>query len=279
MRHLPAITDKDITGSDKLKTALIWSRIHDIPDCDRFAKIDPVTKGWSNDEKYHIVTDDGRRMLLRVSDRSEFDRKRTEYGMMERVYNLGVFTSQPLGFGLCDEGKSVYSLSAWLDGESADIALPLMPKAKQYLLGIKTGEILRKIHSFPAPENAEPWGGRFLNKVKKWMDEYASRPQIHFDIGDMLIDYLNNHSDIPHARPQTLTHGDCNIENIIVMPNDEIGVIDFSGYNTPYGDPWWDMDNMTWMTTLHPYFYTGQIRGFFQGEPPAEFWTVKISTL
>ena len=86
-------------------------------------------------------------MLLYVSDISELDRKKVEYGMMNRVYALGVLTSQPFGFALCDDGKSCYSLSGWLDGEDAEKALPLMSETEQYVLGLKAGEILRKIHT------------------------------------------------------------------------------------------------------------------------------------
>jgi len=71
-----------------------------------FVKFEPISKGWSNDKKYRVETADGRRMLLRVSVITEYDRKKSEYEMMERVYELGVFTSQPLGFDLCDNGKA-----------------------------------------------------------------------------------------------------------------------------------------------------------------------------
>ena len=246
----------------------------DIPGYENFTKINPLTKGWSSDKKYYIETTDGRRMFLRVSDIAELDRKKADYMMIERVYELGVLTSQPFGFGICDGGKSVYSLSGWLDGEGADIVLPLMSEAEQYIWGVKAGETLRKIHSLPAPENIESWGVRFRRKVQNWVDEYQSKPQIHSNTGEMLISYLKKHCDIIDLRPQTFIHGDCNIENIIIMPNGEVSVIDLSSYNTSYADPWWDMNNMAWMPVMFPCFYTGQIKGHFNGEPPMEFWNV-----
>jgi len=81
----------------------------DISGYDAFTKIEPIAKGWSDDRKYYVEAADGRRMLLRVSDISELERKRAEYGMMERVYGIGVLTPEPLGFGLCDGGNSCYS--------------------------------------------------------------------------------------------------------------------------------------------------------------------------
>ncbi len=41
-------------------------------------------------------------------------------------------------------GKSVYSLLTWCDGEDAEAILPRLTETEQYLLGIKSGEILRK---------------------------------------------------------------------------------------------------------------------------------------
>ena len=60
---------------------------------DTIVKSEPIIKGWSEDKKYSVETSDGRRFFLRVSGISEYDRKKTEYEMMRRVYNHGVRTS------------------------------------------------------------------------------------------------------------------------------------------------------------------------------------------
>ena len=66
-----------------------------------------IVSARSADYAYRLYdeTADGLRMLLRLSDISEFDRKSAEYCMMERAHGLGIPTSPPLGFGLCDDGK------------------------------------------------------------------------------------------------------------------------------------------------------------------------------
>ena len=156
----------------------------------------------------------------------------------------------------------------------AEKTLPHMSETEQYIFGLKTGNMLRTIHSLPAPENFEPWNVRFNRKAKSWVDGYKSKPQLHSEIGDILIVYLNNYRNVLDSRPQTFIHGDFNTENIFIMQNGEISAIDFNSYNTPYGDPWWDLNNMAWMPTMSPHFYTGQIKGLFNGEPPGEFWNV-----
>lgn len=120
-----------------------------------FKKIEPVNKGWSNDKKYYIETLAGKKLLLRVADISEYAAKKTEFENMKQVAALDVPMSKPLDFGTCDNGKSVYSLLTWCDGEDAESVLPKYSEIEQYMLGFESGKILRVIHSIPAPKEQE----------------------------------------------------------------------------------------------------------------------------
>ena len=75
---------------------------------------------------------------------------------------LNVPASRPIDFGVCNGGKSVYQLLIWIDGEDAESVLPILTETEQYVLGIRSGEILRKIHSIPAPNTQEDWEVRFI---------------------------------------------------------------------------------------------------------------------
>ena len=266
------IQKRDIAA---LKQLNLWMFLHDIPGFNTFSKIEPINKGWSSDKKYYIETDDGQRMLLRVSDVAEYKRKKTEYSMIERVYELGVLTSQPLGFGLCNGGKSCYSLSGWLDGEDALDILPRMTETEQYVMGLKAGETLRKIHTLPAPDDSEPWCDWFYRKVQGRIDFYNANP-IKSDNGDIIVRHLQEHRHLLDYRSQTFCHGDFNISNMIIMPDRQIGVIDFNSYNRDHGDPWWEFDPLLdgWGSEPLAHFDTGLIKGYFDGEPPSEFFDV-----
>ena len=89
----------------------------DIPNYENYIKIEPLNKGWSADKKYIIETADGEKQLLRIADIAEHDRKKAEYGMVERAYNHGIPTPKPIEFGLCNDGQNVYSLFGWFEGE------------------------------------------------------------------------------------------------------------------------------------------------------------------
>jgi aminoglycoside phosphotransferase (APT) family kinase protein len=139
----------------------------DIPQYKEWIKSEQINKGWSNDKKYYIETQSGENLLLRLSDVSEYDKKQAEYDAIKKLDNFDIFMSRPLAFGICNNGKSVYSILSWLDGEDAEKVLPALSEKEQYKLGIKSGQILRQIHSIPAPVNQTPWSERFNRKIDR----------------------------------------------------------------------------------------------------------------
>lgn len=252
-----------------LPDALTWSYVHDIPRFDSFEKIELVNKGWSNDKKYYIETIDGKRLLLRVTDIAEYDRKKIEFEMMQRVMALGVPMSQPVAFGTCADGKSVYSLLTWCDGKEAEEILPSLTETEQYVLGLKSGEILKKMHSIPAPETQEVWAVRFNRKTDYKIQKYRECG-LRFDGDDQIIDYIGKNRKLLENRPQCYQHGDYHVGNMILSPENELSIIDF---NRPdFGDPWEEFNRIVWSAAVSPHFATGQLNGYFGGQPPLDFF-------
>ncbi|KAF0194055.1 MAG: hypothetical protein FD169_2047 [Bacillota bacterium] len=243
--------------------------MQDIKAYSTFTKIEPVLKGWSSDKKYYIETTDRQKLLLRVSDISEYDKKRAEFEMMKQVAALGVPMSQPMDFGTCSQGKSVYSLLTWCDGEDAEVILPRLTEKEQYVLGIKAGEILRLIHSISAPQGQEEWSSRFNRKTTNKIEKYRACG-IKFEGDDKIIDYIENNRHLLSGRVQCYHHGDYHVGNMIVSPDNTLSIIDF---NRPdFGDPWEDFNRIVWSATVSPYFAKGQLNGYFGGRPQLEFF-------
>ncbi len=113
-----------------------------IKNYDTFATIKKINKGWSKDEKYYVETDDGNRLLLRISDASMVDEKKHEAMMMNQFSRLGLPVAHVIDYGLCGNGSQVYVLMTWREGEDAADVLPTLPKKQQYELGVQSGEIL-----------------------------------------------------------------------------------------------------------------------------------------
>ena len=122
----------------------------DIKIYDTIIKAEPITKGWSEDKKFCVTTTDGIKYLLRITPISRYEVRKSLFAMLEQVAVLDIPMCKPVEFGTCDDG--VYSLQSWIDGEDLDTILPLLSETEQYVLGLKSGKIIRKMHSIPAPD-------------------------------------------------------------------------------------------------------------------------------
>jgi serine/threonine-protein kinase len=241
----------------------------DIPGYERFTKIEPITKGMAGDTKYYIETADGGKRLLRVADINEYDRRKAEYDIMRQAWELGVPMSAPLDFGLCNGGQSVYTLIAWIDGKEAIKLLLSLSESEQYKFGIKSGEALRLIHKIPAPTSIPNWSERYFGVMDERFDAYRNEG-IPFEGSDILLSFLDGNRDLLKARPQCHLHGDFHTGNMVVTDNGKLHIIDwhFVDFDSA-GDPW---SELTCVETAYPAFSSGQIDGYFGGEPPQEFW-------
>lgn len=241
----------------------------DIKNHATFKKTEPINKGWSGDKKYYIETMKNERLLLRTTDISEYDKKNNEFEMMKQIAESGVPMSQPIDIGICDNGKSAYSLFTWCDGEDADIVLPKMTKTKQYELGVKSGQLLRKIHTIPAPDEQEPWETRFNrktdNKIKKYIE-----CGLKIAGGNKIITYIEENRHLLERRTQCFQHGDYHVGNMIISPEGELSIIDFN--RNDYGDPWEEFNRIVWSASVSSHFATGQLNGYFNGRPPEQFF-------
>lgn len=231
-----------------------------------FSKVTPVTKGWSEDKKYCVTKADGTKYLLRISPAEQYEKRKVLFEILERLAELDIPMCVPVEFGTCEDG--VYILQSWINGEDAETGLLMLPETEQYVLGLKSGEILRKIHSTPAPETLEDWSVRFNRKTSMKIQKYRECG-LRFAGDDKIIEYIENNRHLHVDRPQCFQHGDYHIGNMM-LENGELRIIDFDRYD--FGDPWEEFNRIVWCAAASPYFATGQLRGYFGGEPPMEFF-------
>ena len=227
----------------------------------------PILEGWSNDRKYCITDETGERFLLRTSDISQYDKKQSEFTMMQRVAALGVPMCLPIEFGISEEG--VYSIQSWIDGESAENLIPLLPFRDQYNYGLEAGRILRRIHSIPAPDSQEDWAVRFNRKIDKKISKYNECP-IKYPKGQAFIDCINANRHFLNGRPQTYQHGDYHIGNMMIGRDRNLYIIDFD--RNDYGDPWEEFNRIVWCAQKSRYFASGMVDGYFGCDVPTDFW-------
>lgn len=192
-----------------------------------------------------------------------------EYERVKRVSKLGILMSMPIEFGICDNGRKVYSLFSWIDGEDAENALPNFNKSEQYKLGIQSGRILKKMHSIVEPVNQEPWGERYKRKNYRVIERYYNC-EINIKNEEKIMRFIKNNMCYLDGRPNTFQHGDYHVGNLIITSDRQIGVIDFN--RSSFGDPWEEYDRyiFTWRVSIP--FAIGHIHGYFDNNVPDEFF-------
>ena len=173
----------------------------------------------------------------------------------------------PIEFGICEEG--VYSIQSWIDGESAENLIQLLPDREQYDYGLEAGRILRRIHSIPAPDSQEEWSVRFNRKIDTKIKNYRECP-IKYPNGQAFIDYINANRHLLIGRPQTYQHGDYHIGNMMIGRDGKLYIIDFN--RNDYGDPWEEFNRIVWCAQKSSFFASGMVDGYFNNSVPTDFW-------
>lgn len=233
----------------------------------KFVTKELIQKGWSGDKKYCATDNNGDKFLLRVSPIEQYERKKMEFEMMQRLEALGIPMCRPLEFGISEQG--VYSIQTWIDGIDAEEMIPTLSDADQYAYGLEAGRILHKIHAIPAPDSQEDWESRFNRKMDYKIRMYMECP-LKYENGQAFIDYINENRHLLKNRPQSYQHGDYHFGNMMIDRNGQLHIIDFN--RSDYGDPWEEFNRIVWSAQKAPLFSSGMVNGYFDGTVPLEFW-------
>ena len=147
-----------------------------------------------------------------------------------------------------------------------------MSETEQYILGLKAGEILKKMHTLPVHRNTLDWEERYFTIIDERIAAYRSKG-VSFERNDVILEYFECNRILLHGRAQCFLHGDYHEGNLMVNTDGEIYVIDplDEGFGN-YGDPWYDFK--TFGENNNAYYSTGFVHGYFDGEPPQIFWDV-----
>lgn len=243
--------------------------LKDIPLSNTFKDIQLIKKGMSGDKKYYITTNKDEHLLLRISDISEFKRKEVEYGLIRQFFALNIPMPQPIDFGVCNNNTEVYTLLSWINGEETEIIVPQLPINEQYNIGKDSGEILKKIHALTPVETNKSWKERYFSVLDERLDAFRQEGD-RFHGYKIMLEYIENNRCLLDNRPQTYHHGDYHMGNLILSKDKKLSVIDWHTVDFEnIGDPWYEFNRIG---IEYPYFASGQIDGYFNGNVPNDFW-------
>ena len=226
-----------------------------------------IQKGWSSDRKYYVETVNEEKLLLRVVSLEMYEHKKKEFAYMKALTSLGIPISQPLSFWR--EEDAVHMLFTWAEGHDAEHVLPQLDKEQQYHLGYEAGTILRKIHTLPASGEIEEWENVFNRKIDRNIRNYQAC-ELKYANGSAFLEYIEANRHLLKDRPQTFQHGDYHTGNMILSNENKLTIIDFNRWSN--GDPWEEFNRIDFTARVSPAFASGNIDGYFQGEPPELFF-------
>ena len=242
---------------------------NDIPDYSSWEEVILIEKGYSEDKKYRIKTNKGKYLLLRISDIHNFEKKKKEYDIIHKFLSLGFTMSEPISFGICNKGNSVYMILSWIPGKDLKEELRNLTEKQQYILGRKAGKILKKIHSLSVDKSDIPIIKRKDKKLLQ-LEKYENSNLRIPDDGEVLffirqnIERIENHST-------SYLHGDFHPVNLIYTSDGNIGVIDFNRWKA--GNPYEEFYKLESFGTEESIPYCiGQIDEYFENKIPEDFW-------
>jgi aminoglycoside phosphotransferase (APT) family kinase protein len=229
-----------------------------------------IKKGFSSDEKYLIHMHEGnKKLLLRMFNLEEFESKKTEYSILERMQDYNVTCSQPISIGEVENRG--YMITSYIEGNDAEDEIPKYLDQEQFNIGIEAGKELRKMHQYAAPNHVSSWYQRKVEKHKKYIDAYLSC-EIKVKNDQKIINFIDENIHLMKQRPNLFQHDDFHVGNIIVNNKKFAGVIDFNRYD--WGDPIHEFLKIgIFSREVSIPFSIGQFRGYFNNtEPDGYFW-------
>jgi aminoglycoside phosphotransferase (APT) family kinase protein len=232
----------------------------------RYKIIEPIHYGWSFDEKFKAINEDLLEThFIRISDDKNLTSQQYRFDVMNKLYHLGCLMQKPISFEYYDQ--KIIQTFEWLEGETLEKILPTLNEATQYDLGIQAGKQLQIIHSIPS---------RVSTNILEYYQTRVQKKRASYDSCEYKLDYeevfttmLNEGWETFNSVKTTFQHGDFHIENM-VYHNNKVHVIDFN--RSDEGDPWQEFDRIAFSARVSPLFAKGQVHGYFDFQPPIEFY-------
>lgn len=241
---------EDIIGMDT------WTNIHEFKD------------GLLGQQKYYIDTKNGEKLILNVSPIDEYDKKKREFELINKLSKLGFKMAMPISFGICNDGKNVYMILTYVEGVVLKDVLPKLNKGTQYILGRKSGDILRAMHSL----DLEDQDLLFKTNVQDKIDKLKMHESSLSDDNDKIaLKFIYDNVDKVNKNTIGYIHGAFHPENLILTEDGDIAIIDFTSWKV--GDIYEEFYKLeSSVSNLSVEYCRGQIDEYFGANVPKEFW-------
>ncbi|QUY64640.1 phosphotransferase [Helcococcus kunzii] len=232
-------------------------------------KIEPINKGWSVDDKYILIDKDNNKTILRISPPDQYEKRKRQYKMLQKVSTLDINTTKAIDFGLLDNDY-VYMIISFIEGGDGIVMLHDADDETAYKFGYEAGCILQKIHSLDVGRQEKTWKEIYQNKIERKIFAIENCGA-KIEMQDEIIKYYRENAHIIDNQPIKFCHGDYHLGNMLIK-DDDLGIIDFD--KSAFADPYDELKTYRWNVIVNKYFQTALINSYFDNKIPDKFWKI-----
>lgn len=212
--------------------------IKDVPGSDAWVSVRAIHYGDSPDRKYRVKDQSGSRYLIRLTDKTRYDQGKFTFSLLNLLYQNEIPAARPAGFGVCDQNRSVYLMTHWVYGKTAQERLPEQHRTIQYLLGQDAAVYISALHGCKAPTGPELWAQKVSQQIEM-LHASCSDSDRELSCISQLLHFVQENAPVVGQQPQCVLHGDLTPDNLICSYESSVSLIDFE--KSQFGDPLADL--------------------------------------
>lgn len=227
----------------------------------------PITKGWSADQKFLAVDKHGQKFLLRIALVEKLADKQAEFALLKILFerNLPVQKTVELTY----DGQSVYQIFEWIEGEDLRQVAPNLSDETLYELGCQAGKLLKVLHQIPIDQTSLDWESYYQAKIDKKTAAYQTASHA-YEQGQAMLEFIERSCHLVGGRPIAYHHGDFHDGNMLVGQDGQLYLLDFDRFDK--GDPWEEFNRLIFTVETSPALARGMLDAYFEETIPEEFW-------
>ncbi len=232
--------------------------------------VKPFDKGWSDDDKYIVKSEDNKEYLLRLSDAANAPRCIRQVNIIKQAIDKNIPTQRLIAHGPCLDDKKYFILLEWVDAHDAEASILDYSEKEQYQFGVRAGQYLKQIHQFSSTvEPRDDWDTLFNQKIDKKLKMYEDC-ELKYEDDVLMLQRIDELRTKLSKVEQAVHHGDYHLGNMLIGDNQTLYIIDFDRHDI--GDPWEEFNRLPFSYDVSPKFASGLVDSYFDGDIPRLFW-------
>lgn len=217
-----------------------------------------------SDNKLKITTQESV-YVLGLYPMESFNQIEKEDKINKYLKDLGLKPLEKYHYGIMPDINKSYKIFEYRDEISLAKFLNKSDSKAKYQIGIKFGQVLKKIHSIPVKNiKTDYWYNNVQTKVNLLLYRHGLQDEAN-DRDYILIDYLNENMYLTKNTSTNILYTNLNDKNIRIYDDDQIDIRGLK--ELEYGDGISDFVEINKIAINHPDFAKGVLDSYYDFKP------------